>query len=79
MAMFMTLLAILYEHPAWFAPLFAALDRRGIDHHRLTTGTAFDPSDVTTPAPLILNRIAMSAFLPESEHPIFWAGSLLAQ
>ena len=28
----MTDLAILYEHPAWFAPLFAALDRRGIDY-----------------------------------------------
>ena len=23
-------LAILYEHPTWFEPLFAALDRRGV-------------------------------------------------
>lgn len=75
----MTSLAILYEHPAWFAPLFAALDRRGIDHALLTPGTAFDPADTSVPAPLILNRIAMSAFLRESEHPIFWAQSLLAQ
>jgi hypothetical protein len=75
----MTNLAILYEHPAWFAPLFAALDRRGIDHALRTPGTAFDPADAGAPAPLILNRIAMSAFLREAEHPIFWAGSLLAQ
>ena len=75
----MTNLAILYEHPAWFAPLFAALDRRGIAYRALTPGTAYDPADISAPSPVILNRIAMSAFLREAEHPIFWAGSLLAQ
>ena len=75
----MTSLAILYEHPAWFAPLFAALDRRGIEYRTLTPGTAFDPAAGGAPAPVILNRIAMSAFLREAEHPIFWAQSLLAQ
>ena len=72
-------IAILYEHPAWFAPLFAALDRRGIGHARLTPAGAFDPADAHPPAPLIFNRIAMSAFLRDAEHPIFWAQSLLAQ
>jgi glutathione synthase/RimK-type ligase-like ATP-grasp enzyme len=75
----MTQLAILYEHPAWFAPLFAALDRRGIGYQTLSPGNAYDPTDTAVPAPLILNRIAMSAFLREAEHPIFWAQSLLAQ
>lgn len=75
----MSRLAILHEHPQWFAPLFAALERRGIAFTRLNPGTAFDPADAGVPAPLVLNRIAMSAFLREAEHPIFWAGSLLAQ
>ena len=33
-------LAVLYEHPEWFAPLFAALDRRGIDYVRAVAPTA---------------------------------------
>lgn len=72
-------LAILYEHPQWFVPLFAALDRRAIAYRALTPGSAFDPADMTPPAPLVLSRLAMSAFLREAEHPIFWAGSLLAK
>lgn len=72
-------LAILYEHPQWFVPLFAALDRRGIAYRALKPGTAFDPADPAPPAPLVLSRLAMSAFLREAEHPIFWAQSLFAQ
>jgi len=72
-------LAILYEHPQWFAPLFAELNHRGIQHRAITPGTRFDPADGTPPAPLVLSRIAMSAFLREAEHPIFWAQSLLAR
>lgn len=72
-------LAILYEHPQWFAPLFAALDARGIAYRAMTPGTDFDPADAVPPAPLVLSRLAMSAFLREREHPIFWAQSLLAR
>ncbi len=72
-------LLVLYEHPAWFAPLFAALDRRGIDYVAHRADGAFDPEDFAAPASVVLNRIAMSAFLREAEHPIFWAGSLLGQ
>ncbi|MBJ7438854.1 MAG: alpha-L-glutamate ligase [Sphingopyxis sp.] len=75
----MTQLAVLYEHPAWFAPLFEALDRRGVTYRALTPDGDFDPADRMPPAPLIFNRIAMSAFLRDREHPIFWATSLLAQ
>lgn len=72
-------LAILFEHPQWFKPLFAALDRRGIAYEALSPGTAFDPAEASSPAPLVLSRLAMSAFLREAEHPIFWAQSLLAR
>lgn len=75
----MTDLAILYEHPAWFAPLFAALDRRGIAYDALRPDGDFDPAERVPPAPLVLNRIAMSAFLRDGEHPIFWVNALLAQ
>jgi hypothetical protein len=74
----MTDLAILYEHPAWFQPLFDALDRRGIGYAALRPDGGFDPADRSAPAPLVLSRIAMSAFLREAEHPIFWAGALFA-
>ena len=76
----MTDLAILYEHPLWFRPLFAALDRRGIDHRAFTPGLAWDPADLALPARLVLNRIAMSSFLRAEggagEHPIFFAAAL---
>lgn len=71
-------LAILYEHPLWFEPLFAALDRRGVAFEKIhLSGHAFDPRESEPPARVILNRIAMSSFLRESEHGIFYAESLL--
>ncbi len=76
----MTALAVLYEHPLWFEPLFRALDARGIAFAKIhADGLAFDPAAAAdAPAPLILNRIAMSSFLRAPEHPIFFARSLLA-
>lgn len=73
----MTDLAILYEHPTWFVPLFAALDRRGVDYVALTPDTVFDPANAKPPARVVFNRIAMSSFLRSSEHPIFHAVALL--
>ncbi|GAA0660874.1 glutathione synthase/RimK-type ligase-like ATP-grasp enzyme [Sphingomonas insulae] len=70
-------LAILYEHPAWFVPLFAALDRRGIAYSALTPDGDWNPADRHPPAPLVFNRIAMSSFLRSGEHPIFHAAALL--
>jgi len=73
----MTDLAILYEHSAWFVPLFDALERRGIDHVALRPDGHFDPADRGVPAPVIFNRIAMSSFLRDDEHPIFHTLALL--
>lgn len=71
-------LAVVYEHPDWFRPLFAALDRRGvayvavrIDEHRFAL-------DEGPPAPLVFSRLAMSAFLRQDEHAIFYAQALYA-
>jgi glutathione synthase/RimK-type ligase-like ATP-grasp enzyme len=71
-------LAILYEHPIWFEPLFAALNRRGLPFERIQlSGHRFDPASSDLPAPLILSRVAQSSFLREPEHPIFYAAALL--
>jgi glutathione synthase/RimK-type ligase-like ATP-grasp enzyme len=72
-------LAILYEHPVWFGPLFAALDRRGVRFEAIRLSDhSFDPASAEIPAPVILSRVAMSSFLREAEHGIFYAESLLA-
>ncbi len=72
-------LAVVYEHPEWFKPLFAALERRRvpylpirIDQHRFAIGEA-------PPAPVIFSRLAMSSFLRQDEHAIFYAQALYAQ
>lgn len=73
-----TQLAILYEHPQWFQPLFAALDRRGLPYAPIQlTGHRFDPARREAPAPVVLSRVAQSSFLREPEHPIFYAEALL--
>jgi len=72
-------LAILYEHPLWFEPLFAALDRRSVPYRAIRlTDHSFDPADKSVPAPVVLSRVAQSGFLREPEHGIFYAQSLLA-
>lgn len=73
----MTDLAILYEHPLWFAPLFAALDRRGVSYNSFGPDGHWNPADRAIPAPVVLNRIAMSSFLRADEHPIFHTMALL--
>src|SRR3954451_5223811 len=71
-------LAILYEHPQWFQPLFAALERRGIPYAPVQlSDPRFAPASRDLPAPLVLSRVAQSSFLREPEHPIFYAEALL--
>jgi glutathione synthase/RimK-type ligase-like ATP-grasp enzyme len=71
-------LAVLYEHPQWFQPLFAALERRGMPYLPIQLSDhRFDPAGRDLPAALILSRVAQSSFLREPEHPIFYAEALL--
>ena len=72
-------IAVLYEHPKWFEPLFAALERHGVAFEAIRLSDhAFDPASTAVPAPVVLSRVAMSSFLRESEHGIFYAEALLA-
>lgn len=57
-------LAIYHEHPDWFRPLFAELDKRGIPYERLDAAAhAFDPSARELPWSLVFNRASPSAYL----------------
>jgi hypothetical protein len=72
-------LAVFFEHPQWFEPLFRVLDRRGIDYVKLGIADHwFDPADRSAPAPVVLNRLAMSSFLRQGEHAIFYSQAALA-
>ena len=72
-------LAVFYEHPQWFAPLFRELDRRGVDWTPIQIQDhTFDPADPHPPAPVILSRLAMSSFLRQSEHALFYSLAALA-
>jgi glutathione synthase/RimK-type ligase-like ATP-grasp enzyme len=72
-------LALLYEHPDWFRPLFAALERRGVAFEAIRLSDhRFDPAAREIPAPVVLSRVAMSGFLRQAEHGIFYAEALLA-
>jgi len=52
-------LAIYYEHPDWFKPLFAELERRNIPYDKLHVGQhAFDPAMREAPYGLIINRVS---------------------
>jgi hypothetical protein len=72
-------LAVYYEHPLWFATLFRELDRRGVNWIPIAIQDhSFDPADPRPPAPVILNRLAMSSFLRQDEHALFYSQAVLA-
>ena len=55
--------AVLYEHPLWFAPLFAELERRGVPHEPIHAAQhTFDPAETHVPYSLVVNRMSPSAW-----------------
>ncbi len=63
---------ILYEHPQWFAPLFAELARRGVPHEPIRAiGHAFDPGASEIPYSLVVNRMSPSAWTRGHASAIF--------
>lgn len=72
-------LAIYYEHPEWFAPLFAEFERRGIGFDRqLAYEHRFDPAVRTSPYSLIINRMSPSAYTRGQAHAIHYTLQYLA-
>lgn len=66
-------IAIFYEHPDWFRPLFAELDRRGTPYVKIHAAYhQYDPS-LRAPYSLVFNRISPSAWQRGHEQTIFYA------
>ena len=56
--------AVYYEHPDWFKPLFAELDRRSIPYVRLDAAAHhWDPADTKRDYSVVVNRASPSAYL----------------
>ena len=65
-------IGVLYEHPEWFRPLFAELDRRGLPYEPLdATALTFDPSEPEPRYSLLVNRTSPSAWARGHESAIF--------
>jgi hypothetical protein len=71
-------IAIFYEHPHWFGPLFAELDRRRTPYVKLHAGGHhFDPAAEPAYA-LVFNRMSPSAWARGHGHAIFYTLQYLA-
>jgi len=71
-------IAILYEHPDWFKPLFAELEAREIPFVRLDASAhTYDPAETEVPYSLVVNRASPSAYLRSEAESTFHTLDLL--
>jgi hypothetical protein len=72
-------LAVYYEHPDWFRPLFAELDRRSIQYLRIDAGChVYDATATDRKYGLFFNRMSASAYLRGNAQSIFFTRDYLA-
>jgi hypothetical protein len=72
-------IAIFHEHPDWFRPVFAELDRRGIPYVRTDPRAhCYDPAERESPYPLVFNRMSPSAYMRDGVQGIFYTNAYLA-
>ena len=71
-------LAVYYEHPDWFRPLFAELDARGTPYVRVDAAShRFDPAAASEPFALVFNRMSASAYLRGHANALFYTRQYL--
>ena len=71
-------LAVYYEHPDWFRPLFAELEKRGMAFQKLPIAShCYDPAEKTRPFPVLFNRMSPSAYLRGAGDATFYTVSYL--
>jgi glutathione synthase/RimK-type ligase-like ATP-grasp enzyme len=72
-------LAIYYEHPDWFRPLFAELDRRDTPYVRLDAAChSYDAGEGEGRYALVFNRMSASAYLRGHGNAVFYTRGFLA-
>ncbi len=73
-------IAIYYEHPEWFRPLFAELERRSVSFDMIDASeNSYDPTDdLAANYSLFFNRMSASAHLRGHGDAIFYTRGLLA-
>lgn len=72
-------IAVYYEHPEWFRPLFEELERRGTPHLRVhAAGHTYDASQGPPAWSLLFNRMSPSAWQRGHGHAIFFTLQYLA-
>ena len=73
-------IAVYYEHPEWFRPLLAALERRGLPFEKIDAARhAYDPGEnFGNRFSLFFNRMSASAYLRGHGNTIFYTRGLLA-
>jgi hypothetical protein len=72
-------IAIYYEHPDWFRPMFAELERRDIPFVTLdATCHSYDAGEPKPPYSLLFNRMSPSAYLRGRGHAIFYTLQYMA-
>ena len=72
-------LGIYYEHPDWYKPLFAELDRRGVRYDALQADAhRYDPAEQATPYAVVFNRMSPSAYIRGRGHLTFYTLQYLA-
>src|SRR6266478_3085906 len=72
-------LAVYYEHPEWFRPLFAEMDRRSIHYLRIDAGChVYDATATDRKYALFFNRMSASAYLRGNAQGIFFTRDYLA-
>lgn len=66
-------IAIFYEHPDWFRPLFKELERRQIPFERVDANAhTYDPAETESPYSLVVNRASPSAYLRSEAESTFY-------
>jgi len=73
-------IAVYYEHPDWFRPLFAELERREIAFEKIDAAHhAYNPNENWSEKyALVFNRMSASAYLRGHGNAIFYTRGLLA-
>jgi len=72
-------IGIFHEHPDWFRPLFAELERRGVPYERIDARQhLYDPRETTPRYSLVVNRMSPSAYLRGAGQGIFHTHNYLS-